>query len=47
MTATPAMDAAKIERLKKRPDFLQAAKAPALSRGAVFMQMRARRDDNP
>ncbi len=37
----------KIERLKKRPDFLRAAKAPALSRGAVFMQMRARQDDDP
>lgn len=37
----------KIERLKKRPDFLMAAKAPALSRGAVFMQMRARLDDDP
>jgi len=39
--------AVKIERLKKRPDFLKAAKAPALSRGAVFMQMRARFDDDP
>ncbi|OYW28999.1 MAG: ribonuclease P protein component [Caulobacter sp. 12-67-6] len=37
----------KIERIKKRPDFLLAAKAPALSRGAVFMQMRARLDDDP
>ena len=37
----------KIERLKKRPDFLRAAKAPNLSRGAVFMQMRARHDDDP
>jgi ribonuclease P protein component len=37
----------KIERLKKRPDFLRAAKAPNLARGAVFMQMRARYDDDP
>ncbi|CAN5342557.1 ribonuclease P protein component [soil metagenome] len=37
----------KIERLKKRPDFLRAAKAPNLSRGAVFMQMRARHDGDP
>ena len=38
---------AKIERIKKRPDFLKAAKAPALARGAVFMQMRPRHDDDP
>ena len=44
---TPAMPAVKIERLKKRPDFLRAAKAPNLSRGAVFMQMRPRHDDDP
>jgi len=37
----------KIERLKKRPDFLRAAKAPNLARGAVFMQMRPRHDDDP
>lgn len=37
----------KIERLKKRPDFLKAAKAPNLARGAVFMQMRPRHDDDP
>jgi len=37
----------KIERIKKRPDFLRAAKAPNLSRGAVFMQMRPRHDDDP
>lgn len=37
----------KFERLKKRPDFLLAAKAPALSRGAVFIQMRHRADDDP
>ncbi len=35
----------KFERLRKRPDFLLAAKAPALSRGAVFIQMRKRPDD--
>lgn len=43
----PDLQPVKIERLKKRPDFLKAAKAPALSRGAVFMQMRARLDDDP
>ncbi|AAK22753.1 ribonuclease P protein component [Caulobacter vibrioides] len=37
----------KFERLRKRPDFLLAAKAPALSRGAVFIQMRQRTDDDP
>lgn len=37
----------KFERLRKRPDFLLAAKAPALSRGAVFIQMRQRADDDP
>ena len=37
----------KIERLKKRPDFLKAAKAPNLARGAVFLQMRPRHDDDP
>ena len=37
----------KFERLRKRPDFLLAAKAPALSRGAVFIQMRPRGDDDP
>jgi ribonuclease P protein component len=47
MTATQDTGAVKIERLKKRPDFLKAAKAPALSRGAVFMQMRPRLDDDP
>ena len=35
------------ERLRKRPDFLLAAKAPALSRGAVFIQMRKRADEDP
>lgn len=37
----------KFERLRKRPDFLLAAKAPALSRGAVFIQMRPRVDGDP
>ncbi|PZR30440.1 ribonuclease P protein component [Caulobacter segnis] len=37
----------RFERLKKRPDFLLAAKAPALSRGAVFIQMRKRADEDP
>jgi ribonuclease P protein component len=37
----------KFERLRKRPDFLLAAKAPALSRGAVFIQMRQRPDEDP
>ncbi|PLR28298.1 ribonuclease P protein component [Caulobacter zeae] len=36
----------KIERLKVRADFLKAAKAPSLSRGAVFMQLRPRSDEN-
>jgi len=39
--------ALKFERLRKRPDFLLAAKAPALSRGAVFIQMRQRSDEDP
>ena len=37
----------RIIRLKTRPEFLKAAKAPALARGGVFMQMRPRRDDDP
>ena len=37
----------RFERLRKRPDFLLAAKAPALSRGAVFIQMRPRADGDP
>jgi len=37
----------KFERLRKRPDFLLAAKAPALSRRAAFIQMRPRGDDDP
>ncbi|MGE5502526.1 MAG: ribonuclease P protein component [Ignavibacteriales bacterium] len=39
--------APQIERLKKRPDFLAAAKARALARGAVLIQMRDRADDDP
>lgn len=51
MTGTPLPPSPpsgpKIERLKKRPDFLKAAKAPNLARGAVFLQMRPRHDDDP
>jgi ribonuclease P protein component len=37
-----------IERLKKRSDFLAAAKAASIARGAVVVQMRARQDaDGP
>lgn len=43
----PKIGGPKIERLKKRPDFLKAAKAPNLARGAVFLQMRPRHDDDP
>jgi ribonuclease P protein component len=32
----------KIERLRKRPDFLACAQAPACARGAVLIQARAR-----
>jgi ribonuclease P protein component len=32
----------KIERLRKRPDFLACAKAPSCARGAVLIQARAR-----
>ena len=39
--------APKIERLRKRRDFLAAAKARALARGAVLLQMRPRADDDP
>lgn len=42
----PVQAAPKIERIKVRADFLKAAKAPSLSRGAVFMQLRARGDDD-
>ena len=37
----------KIERLKKRPDFLAAAKAAYAARGAVLVQSRHRGDDAP
>jgi ribonuclease P protein component len=40
------VDAPIIERLKKRPDFVAAAKALACARGAVSAQARARRDDS-
>ena len=46
MTATPAAASVRIERLKVRADFLRAAKAQALSRGAVFIQLRPRGDDD-
>jgi len=36
-----------IERLKKRPEFLAAAKAPSCARGAVVLQARDRADDQP
>jgi len=35
----------KIERLRKRPDFLACAQAPACARGAVLVQARARDND--
>lgn len=43
----PEIQTLKFEKLRKRPDFLLAAKAPALSRGAVFIQMRKRPDEDP
>lgn len=36
-----------IERLRKRPEFLLAAKAPSCARGAVVVQRRDRADDTP
>ena len=36
-----------IERLKKRPDFLAAARAPSCARGAVVLQARDRADETP
>ncbi|HEX5377480.1 MAG TPA: ribonuclease P protein component [Phenylobacterium sp.] len=36
-----------IARLKNRPDFLAAAKAPSCARGAVVLQARDRADDQP
>jgi ribonuclease P protein component len=37
----------KIERLKKRPDFLACARAPACARGAVLVQARSRQETPP
>ena len=39
--------AAPIERLKKRADFLAAARAPSCARGAVVLQARDRADQTP
>ena len=36
-----------IERLKKRPDFLAAAKARSVAQGAVVVQARERDDQDP
>jgi len=36
-----------IERLKKRADFLAAARAPSCARGAIVLQARDRADDTP
>lgn len=36
-----------IERLKRRPDFLLAARAPSLARGGVVVQMLPREDGRP
>ena len=36
-----------IERLKTRPEFLAAARAPSCARGAIFIQARPRADGNP
>lgn len=44
--AAPDIPAFKIARLKKRPDFLACAQAPACARGAVLVQARSR-DDQP
>src|SRR5690349_12670260 len=35
----------RIERLRKRPDFLACAQAPACARGAVLVQARFRQDE--
>jgi len=40
-------DTPTIERIKKRPDFLAAAAAVSVARGAVVIQDRDRADDNP
>lgn len=37
----------KIDRIRKRPDFLLGAKVPSLARGAVVVQMRPRPDNDP
>jgi ribonuclease P protein component len=37
----------KIERIRKRPDFLAAARAPSCARGAVVVQARPRGDEDP
>ncbi len=36
-----------IERIRKRPDFLAAARAPSCARGAVVVQARDRADGEP
>lgn len=36
-----------IERLKTRPEFLAAARAPSCARGAIVIQARPRGDDDP
>ncbi|MBW3559518.1 MAG: ribonuclease P protein component [Proteobacteria bacterium] len=36
-----------MERLRRRPDFLQAARAPSKAQGGVVVQMRPRHDDHP
>ncbi|MFL5298100.1 MAG: ribonuclease P protein component [Phenylobacterium sp.] len=45
--AAPEQPKPKIERLKKRPDFLACAKGPACARGAVLVQARPRGDGEP
>jgi len=40
-------DLPKIDRLRKRPDFLAAARADASARGAVVVQVRDRADGDP
>jgi ribonuclease P protein component len=42
-----APDTLKIQRMRKRPQFLAAAKAHVYPRGAVLAQGRARRDQDP
>jgi ribonuclease P protein component len=36
-----------IERIRKRPEFLAAAQAPSVARGAVVVQRRDRADEDP